>query len=89
MIRLFANMAAGHIVILSFVALIFIFGEMSTVAGWSFSPVSVAFVIFMTMIEILVAFIQAFIFVSLTAVFISQACEGEHEHGGHDDPVII
>jgi F-type H+-transporting ATPase subunit a len=89
MIRLFANMAAGHIVILSFVALIFIFGEMNQVAGWSFSPVSVAFVIFMTMIEILVAFIQAFIFVSLTAVFISQACEGEHEHGGHDDPVII
>jgi F-type H+-transporting ATPase subunit a len=89
MIRLFANMTAGHIVILSFVSLIFIFGEMSHTAGWGFSLVSEAFCIFIYLIELLVGFIQAFIFVSLTAVFISQACEGDHEHGGHDDAVII
>lgn len=80
MIRLFANMTAGHIVILSFVSLIFIFGQMSTVAGWGFSPVSIAFSVFIYVIEILVAFIQAFIFTNLTAVFIGQAMEGEHHH---------
>lgn len=80
MIRLFANMTAGHIVILSFVSLIFIFGQMSTVAGWGFSPVSLAFSVFIYVIEILVAFIQAFIFTNLTAVFIGQAFEGEHAH---------
>jgi F-type H+-transporting ATPase subunit a len=89
MIRLFANMIAGHIVILSLVALIFIFAQMNIAIGWSFSPVSVAFCIFIYFIELLVAFIQSFIFTCLTAVFISQACEGELEHGGHDDPVII
>lgn len=78
-IRLFANMTAGHIVILSFVSLIFIFGQMSTVAGWGFSPVSVAFSVFIYLIEVLVAFIQAFIFTNLTAVFIGQAFEGGHE----------
>ncbi|MBN9296794.1 MAG: F0F1 ATP synthase subunit A [Filimonas sp.] len=84
MIRLFANMTAGHIVILSFVSLIFIFGQMSTVAGWGFSPVSLAFSVFIYMIEILVAFIQAFIFTNLTAVFIGQAFEAGHAHDDHD-----
>jgi F-type H+-transporting ATPase subunit a len=89
MIRLFANMIAGHIVILSFVALIFIFGQISTTIGWSVSPISILFCVFIYMIELLVAFIQSFIFTTLTATFISQACEGDHAHGGHDDPVII
>ena len=80
MIRLFANMTAGHIVILSFVSLIFIFGQMSSVAGWGFSPVSIAFSVFIYVIELLVAFIQAFIFTNLTAVFIGQAFEGAHHH---------
>ncbi|MBX2938907.1 MAG: F0F1 ATP synthase subunit A [Ferruginibacter sp.] len=79
-IRLFANMVAGHIIILSFVSLIFIFGAMSKVAGIGFSPISVAFTVFIYFIELLVAFIQAFIFTNLTAVFIGQAFEG-----GHDD----
>lgn len=79
-VRLFANMVAGHIIILSFITLIFIFGSMSAVAGWGFSPLSVAFAVFIYLIEIMVAFIQAFIFTNLTAVFIGQAFEG-----GHDD----
>ena len=78
-VRLFANMVAGHIIILSFITLIFIFGSMSTVAGWGFSPLSVAFAVFIYLIEIMVAFIQAFIFTNLTAVFIGQAFEGGHE----------
>ncbi len=83
MIRLFANMTAGHIVILSFVSLIFIFGQMTTVAGWGFSPVSMVFSVFIYLIELLVVFIQAYIFTNLTAVFIGQAIEGEHHEEAH------
>lgn len=81
-IRLFANMVAGHIIILSFISLIFIFGEMTPVAGFGFSPVSMAFTIFIYFIEILVAFIQAFIFTVLTAIFIGQGFEGS-DHDVH------
>jgi F-type H+-transporting ATPase subunit a len=87
MIRLFANMIAGHIVIVCFISLIFIFGAMNTVAGIGFSPLSIAFTVFIYFIEILVAFIQAFIFTNLTAVFIGQAFETghvEHDHVPHD-----
>src|SRR5690606_5948515 len=64
-IRLFANMLAGHIVILSVIFMIFIFGGMSVAAGWGFSIVSLAFAIFMFFLELLVAAIQAFIFANL------------------------
>ncbi len=84
-VRLFANMVAGHIIILSFIALIFIFGSMSAGAGWGFSPLSVAFAVFIYLIEIMVAFIQAFIFTNLTAVFIGQAFEGGHDHHEAED----
>ena len=83
-IRLFANMVAGHIIILSFISLIFIFGAMNKGAGWGFSPVSILFTVFIYFIEILVAFIQAFIFTNLTAVFIGQSFEGGHEHDDAD-----
>lgn len=80
-IRLFANMVAGHIIIICLISLIFIFGEkMGAIAGWSASPLSLAFTIFIYFIEVLVAFIQAFIFANLTAVFIGQAIEGDHSH---------
>ncbi len=89
-IRLFANMVAGHIIILSFISLIFIFGAMNTAAGWSFSPVSILFTVFMYFIEILVAFIQAFIFTALTAIFIGQGFEGsDHDvHPGTHDGLL-
>jgi F-type H+-transporting ATPase subunit a len=86
MIRLFANMVAGHIVIICFISLIFIFGAMNTVAGVGFSPVSLAFTVFIYLIEILVAFIQAFIFANLTAVFIGQAFETGHDKEHPHDP---
>jgi F-type H+-transporting ATPase subunit a len=79
-IRLFANIFAGHTIILSIVLLIFIFSAISKVAGIAFVPVSVGFTIFMFFLELLVAAIQAFIFTNLTAVFIGQAIE-EHHHG--------
>jgi F-type H+-transporting ATPase subunit a len=82
MIRLFANMLAGHIITLSIVSMIFIFGGLSKIAGWGFAPVSLAFTIFMFFLELLVAAIQAFIFTNLTAVFLGQAIEEGH---GHED----
>ena len=83
-IRLFANMVAGHIIIICLISLIFIFGNMSSVAGWGTAPFSLAFTIFIYFIEVLVAFIQAFIFTMLTAVFIGQALEGDHDHDHHE-----
>lgn len=80
MIRLFANILAGHIIILSVVSMIFIFGALNEVAGWGFVPVSMAFTIFMFCLELLVGAIQAFIFTNLTAVFIGQAIEEAHHH---------
>jgi len=77
-IRLFANMLSGHIIILSFICLIFIFGAMNTALGWGTSPLFVLLAVFIYLIEVMVAFIQAFIFANLTAVFIGQAFEGEH-----------
>ena len=79
-IRLFANMVAGHIIIICLISLIFIFGQLHPAAGWGASPLSIAFTVFIYMIEVLVAFLQAFIFTMLTAVFIGQAFEGEHHH---------
>lgn len=72
MIRLFANILAGHIVILSLICLIFIFGTV-----W-LSPVSIFFVIFMDFMELLVAFLQAYIFTLLSALFISMAVQEDH-----------
>src|SRR5688500_16020454 len=90
MIRLFANMIAGHIIIICLISLIFIFGSLSAGIGWGFSPLSVAFVIFIYLIELLVAFLQAYIFTNLTAVFIGQAFEGGHDDAdAHTDPVIV
>lgn len=86
MIRLFANMMAGHIIIICLISLIFIFSGISKGVGIGFSPVSIAFAVFIYLIEVLVAFIQAFIFTNLTAVFIGQAFEGEHHHEeGHGE----
>ena len=82
-IRLFANMVAGHIIIICLISLIFIFGELNVYAGWGTSIFSVGFTIFIYFIEILVAFIQAFIFAMLTAVFVGQAFEGEHHDEAH------
>ncbi|MGO4292877.1 F0F1 ATP synthase subunit A [Chitinophaga sp. RAB17] len=82
-IRLFANILAGHIIILSIICLVFIFGSLNKIAGYSFLPVTVLFNIVMMMLELLVAFIQAFIFANLTAVFIGQAMEGAHDEAHH------
>ena len=79
MIRLFANITAGHIIIFSLISLIFVAsnnGE-NVVAGWAVAPLSVLFVLFIFLIEILVAFLQAYIFTLLSAVFIGLAVKEE------------
>jgi F-type H+-transporting ATPase subunit a len=86
MVRLFANITAGHIVILSFISLIFIFRSAAV------APVSLAFGLFINVLELLVAILQAYIFTLLTAMYIGGAVE-EHHHEedlqtGHSDSVI-
>jgi len=79
MVRLFANMLAGHIVILGFISIIFIFGGMAVVLGYSVSVVSLVFMVFMDLLEILVALIQAYVFTLLSALYFGLAiAEPEH-----------
>ncbi len=88
MIRLFANMVAGHILIICLISLIFIMASLNQYIGWGFSPFSIAFTIFIYFIEVLVAFLQAFIFTILTAVFIGQAFEGGHDDHAHETAAV-
>jgi F-type H+-transporting ATPase subunit a len=71
-IRLFANMIAGHVVILSLIGLIFILGSVFV------APVSIAFALFIYLLELLVALIQAYIFTMLSSLFIGMAAHQEH-----------
>ena len=76
-LRLFANMTAGHFVVLSLLGLIFLFGTGPAVVRWGVAGGSVAFVLFMMALELFVAFLQAYIFSLLTSVFIGLM---QHEH---------
>ncbi len=78
MVRLFANITAGHIIVLGFVSLIFIFGNINIGLGYGISVVSVAFAIFMAFLELLVAFIQAYVFTLLSALYFGMAIEEHH-----------
>lgn len=80
MLRLFANITAGHIVVLTFVGLIFIFGQSGQSIGGSAVGIglSIPLTLFMLAIELLVAFIQAFVFTILTASYIGAATEDAH-----------
>jgi F-type H+-transporting ATPase subunit a len=82
MIRLMANMMAGHVIILGFVAIIFIFGKMNPIIGYGSSILSIAFGLFAMCLELIVAFIQAFVFTLLTALYIGSALQDEH----HETP---
>ena len=78
MVRLFANITAGHIIAMAFYSLIFIFGEMNAGAGFGVSIVSLAFTIFMFVMELLVAFLQAYVFTLLSAMYFGSAVEEGH-----------
>ena len=72
MVRLFANITAGHIIILSLISIIFLFQSLT------YAWVAVPFGLFMNLLEILVAFLQAFIFTMLSALFIGMAVQKHH-----------
>ncbi len=82
MLRLFANITAGHVVIVIFVGMIFIFGQSGENLGGGIigTVMAVPLTLFMMAIELLVAFIQAFVFCILTASYISAAVEEPHHH---------
>ncbi len=85
MIRLFANMMAGHVVVFSLLGLIFIF------QNWIASPAFFGFTLFISVIELLVAFLQAYIFTLLSALYIGMAVVEHEDHPkdhGEDIPVI-
>ncbi len=84
MLRLFANITGGHIAILSLIGLTFLFGNNGQSFGGGIlgGVVSTLFVLFMNILELLVAFLQAFIFMTLATVYIGQAVEEPH-HAEH------
>lgn len=83
-VRLFANMMGGHIIVLVLTLLIFIFGAFGPVATGATTVVSMLFSLFMLLLDVLVSFIQAFVFTMLSALFISLAQEEGHHSEGHN-----
>ena len=77
MMRLFANMTAGHIIVISLIGLIFVFKTIYI------APVSIAFALFIDVLEVLVAFLQAYVFTMLTALFIGTAVADHHSDESH------
>lgn len=85
MIRLFANMTAGHVMVMSLLGLIFVY------QNWIAGPAFFGFTLFISIIELLVAFLQAYIFTLLSALYIGMATE-EHDHDhpvGEDDIPVV
>ena len=80
MIRLFANIMAGHSVILILICIVFVTARMGATVNTSMSIVSIFLGIFMNCMELLVAFLQAYVFTMLSSVFIGMAQEGGEHH---------
>jgi F-type H+-transporting ATPase subunit a len=79
MVRLFANMLAGHLIVTVFVSLIFIFNSLMGVeAGYGVSVISVAFSVFIVLLDVLVSFIQAYVFTLLSALYFGMATAEHH-----------
>jgi len=89
LIRLFANITAGHVVIMSLIAMMFVGKNLA-----SDMPISIGLTLFISVIELLVAFLQAFIFTMLSSLFIGMAVqdhhhEEDHDHHTEEEPIII
>ena len=79
MVRLFANMMAGHMIVTVFVSLIFIFAKLyGAGVGFAASPVSIAFSVFILLLDVLVSFIQAYVFTLLSALYFGMATSDHH-----------
>lgn len=84
-VRLFANMMGGHMIVITLTVLIFIFAAFGAAAVGASTVISVLFTIFMLLIDVLVSFIQAYVFTMLSTMFIAMAQEeGHHDGEGHD-----
>lgn len=84
-VRLFANMMGGHMIVLILTLLIFIFAAMGAGVASATSVVSIAFSVFMLLIDVLVSFIQAYVFTMLSTIFISLAQAEHEEHHAKED----
>ncbi len=84
-VRLFANMMGGHMIVIVLTMLIFIFAPMGAAVAGATTVVSVIFSIFMLLIDVLVSFIQAYVFTMLSTIFISFAQENPHHDAEHHD----
>ncbi len=82
-VRLFANMMGGHMIVIVLTLLIFIFGAMGAAVAGATSVVSVCFSVFMLLIDVLVSFIQAYVFTMLSTLFIAFGQEDGHVHDKH------
>jgi F-type H+-transporting ATPase subunit a len=79
MVRLFANMLAGHMIVTVFISLIFLFGNLAgPIAGYAVSPVSIVFSVFILLLDVLVSFIQAYVFTLLSALYFGMATSEHH-----------
>lgn len=76
--RLMANMTGGHLVILSFLGLMFFFAQDSTAIGWGVSPLVIGMSVFMMIIEGFVALLQAYVFTLLSAIFVGMCLHPDH-----------
>lgn len=84
-VRLFANMMGGHMIVITLTVLIFIFGAFGAAAAGGATVLSLVFSIFMLALDVLVSFIQAYVFTLLSALFISAAQVREEEHHAKED----
>ncbi len=84
-VRLFANMMGGHMIVITLTMLIFILGAFGAAVVGTTTVVSVLFTIFMLLLDVLVSFIQAYVFTLLSALFISMAQVSEEEHHAKED----
>lgn len=79
-VRLFANMMGGHMIVITLTLLIFIFASFGAAVAGGTAVVSVLFSLFMLLLDVLVSFIQAYVFTTLSTMFISMSTETHHEH---------
>lgn len=86
-VRLFANMMGGHMIVITLTLLIFIFAAFGAAAAGASTVVSLLFSIFMLALDVLVSFIQAYVFTLLSTIFISMAVEDHHEHPANAEDV--
>ena len=84
-VRLFANMMGGHMIVITLTLLIFIFAAFGAIAAGGSVFISVMFSIFMLTLDVLVSFIQAYVFTLLATIFISMSTDKGHHEGGHKE----